>query len=114
MTPDGSTQLVYWQGTNNHLYEAWYTGTWNGPIDVVAGSASLASAPSVAVSGSTQLVFWRGTNRHLYEAWYTGSWNGPADLSAASLGGALLGTSPGVSVAPDGTQLVFWGDSGGR
>ena len=51
--PDGSTQLVFWQGTDGHLWEAWYTGAWHGPVDWTArwGShVTLGSAPSVWVS----------------------------------------------------------------
>ena len=81
VTPDGNTQLVFWQGTNGHLWEAWYTGRWNGPVDWTArwGSQNLGSAPSVWVSPDSrqQTVFWRGVDGHLEEAWYVGSWNGP-------------------------------------
>ena len=37
VTPDGSTQLVFWQGSGQSLWEAWYTGRWNGPRDYSAG-----------------------------------------------------------------------------
>ena len=113
LTPDGSTQLTFWRGTNGHLLEAWYTGRWNGPIDLTSrwpGSALLASAPSVAVTpdGSTQLVFWQGTDGHFWEAWYTGSWNGPVDWTAR-WGAGTLGSAPSVWVSPDGhQQTVFW------
>jgi hypothetical protein len=113
LTPDGSTQLTFWRGTNGHLLEAWYTGRWNGPIDLTSrwpGSALLASAPSVAVTpdGSTQLVFWQGTDGHFWEAWYTGSWNGPVDWTAR-WGGGQLGSAPSAWVSPDGhQQTVFW------
>lgn len=33
VTPDGSSQLVFWQGAGSSLWEAWYTGHWNGPTD---------------------------------------------------------------------------------
>ena len=113
LTPDGSTQLTFWRGTNGHLLEAWYTGRWNGPIDLTSrwpGSALLASAPSVAVTpdGSTQLVFWQGTDGHFWEAWYTGTWNGPVDWTAR-WGAGKLGSAPSVWVSPDGhQQTVFW------
>jgi hypothetical protein len=114
-TPGGS-QLVFWRGPANHLFEAWYAGAWYGPADLTAGAfggaAPLSSAPSAAVTpdGSTQLVFWQGTAGHLFEAWYTGSWHGPLDISAAFLGSAApLESAPGIAVTPDGRQqLVYW------
>ena len=35
--PDGSQQLVFWQGAGQTLWEAWYAGSWNGPADLSAG-----------------------------------------------------------------------------
>jgi hypothetical protein len=88
-TPDGSQQLVYWQGAGGQLEEAWWAGgRWNGPVDLTAasfgGAGPLTSAPSATVTpdGSTQLVFWQGSGHSLWEAWYTGRWNGPRDYSA--------------------------------
>ena len=38
VTPDSSQQLVFWQGPNQHLWEAWWaSGRWNGPVDFTAG-----------------------------------------------------------------------------
>jgi hypothetical protein len=96
-------------GPGGHLFEAWYAGSWNGPVDWTArwgGRGLLASAPSVVpAAGGEQLVFWRGTDGHLWEAWYTGVWNGPADFS--TLG--TLASAPSATITPDGTQqLVFW------
>ncbi|HEY8675406.1 MAG TPA: PQQ-binding-like beta-propeller repeat protein [Candidatus Dormibacteraeota bacterium] len=118
VTADGSTQLVFWQGASNHLFEAWYAaGSWHGPLDVSAsylgGAARLASTPSVAVTpdGTQQLVYWRGAGNHLNEAWYAGGrWNGPLDLTGTLFGGVgPLGSAPSATVTRDGsTQLVFW------
>ncbi len=117
VAPDGS-QLVFWKGSANHLFEAWYSGgSWHGPADLTAsafgGQARLSSAPSAAMTadGSTQLVFWQGAGGHLYEGWYAaGSWHGPLDITGSSLGGAApLASSPTVAVTPDGSaQLVYW------
>jgi hypothetical protein len=40
---------VYWEGTNGDLWEAYWNGSWRGPID--HGMGTLGSAPTVAVSG---------------------------------------------------------------
>ena len=112
LTPGGQ-QLVFWQGTNNDLWEAWYTpGTgWARPVDWSArlgSTGSVASAPSVLTSGGSQLVFWTGSNGHLWEAWYAGSWSGPADLTPSLTPGTAVGTSPSVALTGDGQQVVFW------
>jgi hypothetical protein len=120
VTPDGSTQLVFWQGTDGHFWEAWYTGRWNGPVDWTArwgGHVTLGSAPSVWVSPDSrqQTVFWRGTQGHLWEAWYAGSWNGPVDWSARWPGTPLLASAPSAVVTSDGAQqLVYWQDTSGH
>jgi L,D-transpeptidase catalytic domain len=117
VTPDGSTQLVFWQGPGGHLFEAWYAAaSWHGPLDISAAylrGSTLNSAASVTITpdGLQQMVFWRGAGNDLFEAWYaSGSWHGPADLSAADLGGAgALASAPAVTVTRDGsTQLVYW------
>jgi Carboxypeptidase regulatory-like domain/Fungal fucose-specific lectin len=117
VTPDGSTQLVFWRDTTtNQLAEAWYTGVWNGPVEFPQ-LGTLSSAPGVAVTkdGSTQLVFWRGPSGDLMEAWYTGTWNGPLDITTTYLlGHAALGSAPSVTTTKDGTQLVFWRGTDGH
>jgi hypothetical protein len=38
VTPDGSSQLVFWQGPGQTLWESWYAGAaWHGPVDFSAG-----------------------------------------------------------------------------
>jgi len=124
VTPDGSTQTVFWQGPGNHLYEAWWAGgRWNGPLDVTSAAgdptAVLASAPSAAVTpdGSTQTVFWRSSSGNLDEAWWAGArWNGPVDWTRRAFGGAAaLASAPSAAIMPDGSQqLVFWQGPGGH
>jgi hypothetical protein len=115
VTPDGSTQLVFWKSSSNQLAEAWYTGNWNGPI-TFPQLGTLTSTPSVAVTrdGSTQLVFWEGPGGHLYEAWYTGAWHGPVDWTAAWGGRGLLASAPSIVPTADGEQLVFWRGTDGH
>jgi|GEM_PF-4961965 len=117
VTPDGSTQLVFWKDSaSNQLTEAWYTGAWNGPM-AFPQLGALTSAPGVAVTkdGTTQLVFWDGPGGHLFEAWYTGVWNGPLDITTTYLGGhGILASAPSVTTTTDGTQLVFWRGTDGH
>ncbi|MHB8719497.1 MAG: hypothetical protein ACYDAC_11490 [Candidatus Dormibacteria bacterium] len=123
--PVSNQQLVFWQGSGGHLFEAWWAGHWNGPVDVTAnyfgGTATLTSAPSVAIDSGRhqQLVFWRDGGGHLFEAWWAGHWNGPVDVTANYFGGsAVLSSSPSIAFdaatsQATGQQLVFWqGPSG--
>jgi polyvinyl alcohol dehydrogenase (cytochrome) len=124
LTPGAGQQLVFWQGTDGHLWEAWYsvlTSSWSladlstGPLASVAGLENLGSAPAAVTTpdGGQQLVFWQGaSDDHLWEAWYsllTSRWMAQ-DLSATRLGGqGALASSPALLVTPDGgQQLVFW------
>lgn len=117
---DASQQLVFWQGSNSHLYEAASSPNgWMAPIDLtasqLAGAGLVASAPTAVINGTQQLVFWRGSNDHLWEAWYTPGigWAGPTDWTN-SLGGSTLASAPQVVITPTGQQLVFWGDRSGH
>jgi len=118
LTPDGSTQLVFWQGAGGHLNEVWWHGRWNGPVDWTAANGwgtPLSSAPGVALAqDGTQLVFWEGPGGHLFEAWWNGGWNGPVDWTAANGWPPSLASAPNVTIAPDGTQLIFWRGANGH
>ena len=85
IAPDG-TQAVFWQGAGGHLFETWWNGHWNGPVDWTAANgwaSTLTSAPTVRITADgTQLIFWQGGGGHLVEAWWNGHWNGPADWSS--------------------------------
>jgi hypothetical protein len=117
LAPDGTTQLIFWQGAGSHLMEAWWHGSWNGPVDWTAANhwaPSVASSPSVTYSGSTQVIFWKGTTGHLMEAWWSGSWNGPVDWTAAKGWGSPLTSAPTAVVQPGGIQLIFWQGANGH
>jgi hypothetical protein len=128
-TPDGGQQLVFWQGANDDLWEAWYSyrfGNWQ-VQDLtssrnLAGAGKVDSAPMVTFTpgGGQQLVFWRGANNDLWEAWYSltfSVWQSQ-DLSAGLLAGAGAGTvvsTPDVILTPGGgQQLAFWQGSNGH
>ena len=116
----GTQQLVFWRGTDNHLYESWNTAGvgWTGPVDYTSqlgGTAILASSPDVALTPTgQQLVFWRGTDNHLWEAWFTPNigWSGPVDYTTRLGSTALLGSAPTITLTPSGQQLAFWQGTG--
>jgi hypothetical protein len=123
LTPNGGQQLVFWEGANQDLWEAWYPSSsseWQyqdlTAAHDLAGAGTVAAAPTVVFTpgGSQQLVFWQGTNDDLWEAWYTaasGVWQSE-DLSSGLLSGGgagSVGSAPGVVVTAGGAQqLVFW------
>jgi hypothetical protein len=110
INPTNNFQWVFWRNNGNgHIYEAWYSGKWNGPVDM--GWAST-SAPSVAVDdNSNQWVFWRGDDGNIWEAWYVSGqgWNGPVDQ------GWPTASAPSVAVNPTNQwQYVFWQGNDGN
>src|SRR5450631_1065745 len=118
------TQLVFW-GTGGHLFESWYDGSWNGPVDWTAANgwpASVSSTPSVALAADgTQIIFWQAGGGfghvgggHLDEVWWNGHWNGPVDWTAANSWPASLNSAPSAALAADGTQIIFWQGAGGH
>ena len=116
-TPDG-TQIVFFRsGAANGLYEAWYNGHWNGPVNLDGGLANLASAPSATVMpNGTQVVCWQGQNGHLEEIQGNSSqgFGAISDITTTAFGGkALLTSAPGVASTPDNKQIVFWRATGG-
>ena len=120
LTPGGQ-QLVFWQGTGNDLFEAWFTPRvgWSGPVDYSAqlhSPGSVLSAPSVALTpGGQQLVFWQGTGNDLFEAWFTPylGWSGPVDWTAQLSNGGSVTSTPGLAVTAHGEQVLFWEGAGG-
>jgi hypothetical protein len=119
ITP-GHQQLIFWQGTNNDLWEAWYTPGfgWSGPVDWSANLHSpgnVLSAPSLVLTpGGQQLIFWQGTGNDLFEAWYTPGfgWSGPVDWSANLHSPGNVLSAPSLVLTPGGQQLIFWQGSG--
>lgn len=121
-TPGGGQQLVFWRGSNDDIWEAWYTvatNTWSS-ADLNAtwlggtGAGTVASQLTVLLTpgGGQQLAFWKGTNGHVWEAWYTvatATWN-VQDLTAAR-----FPTATNTEFQPDvlltagaGQQLIFY------
>ena len=128
-TPDGGQQLVFWQGADGDLWEAWYSyelSNWQvqdlSSARALAGAGRVGSAPTVTFTpgGGQQLVFWEGTDHDLWEAWYSVEYNvwQSQDLSTGLLRGAGAGTvasAPSVILTPGGgQQLVFWQGTNGH
>jgi Clostridium epsilon toxin ETX/Bacillus mosquitocidal toxin MTX2 len=81
----GGAQYVFWKGTDNNLWEAFWDGAqWHGPIGL--GMGPLGSEPAAGVDGQNrQYVFWKGTDSNPWEGWWDGTrWNGPAALSSSA------------------------------
>jgi hypothetical protein len=108
-------QYVFWEGGNQNLYEAYWNGSWHGPIGL--GDGPLGSAPTAGADSSGNIdVFWENTGRGLEKVSYTastGAWSGPSAVVTAA-GGAMgpLGSSPSVAVDANGDQSVFWEGTG--
>ena len=99
-----ANQFVFWRGTDNNLWEAFWDGSkWNGPLP--RGMGPLGSEPTSGVDGNGGVyVYWRGSDNNLWKATWGGSkWNGPL-----ALGIGPLGSEPSTAVASDSTVLVFW------
>jgi hypothetical protein len=120
LTPGGQ-QLIYWQGTGNDLFEAWFTPGlgWSGPVDWSANlhsTGNVGSPPSLVLTpGGQQLIFWQGqTTGHLLEAWFTpgSGWSGPTDWTAALASNSVMTSPPAISLTSAGQQVVFWQGSG--
>ena len=51
------TQILFWRGPWNHVFEAWFDGHWNGPVDATAsyfgGNAPLSSVLRAPRSSTT-------------------------------------------------------------
>jgi peptidoglycan hydrolase-like amidase len=113
-------EYVFWVGSGGDIYEANYSDAngWGSALDMTSskGWNTASSGLGVAVnpSNNNQYVFWRGSNGDMYQAYYNGSWNGPQDMCTNySWGCSGIESAPGVAVANDGNEYVFWRGSGG-
>jgi CHAP domain len=96
---------VFWTGTDGNLWEAWWAGSWHGPVNLRGGP--LRSPPSAAVSpAGRDYVFW-STRRQLREASGRGS-----SWSRARIGMGPLGSAPAATVSRAGLPQVFWKGAG--
>ncbi len=114
-TADGyAYQYVFWKGTGrgSGLQEAYWNGSWHGPVDL--GDGPLASSPATGADSAGDVdVFWENTSQGLEEtSWNGSSWSAAGAITVNGAGLGPLGSSPGVAVAPDGDQYVFWRGAG--
>ena len=108
---------MFWEGTNQQLWEAGdYPQGWivsqigMGPLGFQPTAASLPNS-----SGVSEIdVFWEGTNDNLWRALYetsTWTWTGPTELGIGPLGSPPSAAEQATSA---GTQIqVYWKGTNG-
>jgi hypothetical protein len=110
VNPANGYQYVFWQGTGSgsNLYEAYWNGSWHGPVPL--GDGPLGGPPSAAADSSGNIyVFWESPGSQLYEVYNDGSWDSPNEITAGGSGMGPLGSAPTVGVDPSNSdQYVFW------
>jgi len=87
----GTTQHVIYRGTDNHVRELWWDGSWHHndlTLAVVGGPAPNAAAGSHLdgyILGGTQHVNYLGTDNHVHELWWDGAAWRHNDLVASAV-----------------------------
>ncbi len=77
VVPGTEEQFVFWHSLDGHLYEAWYDGTWHGPVNTGWRSAF---APTVSVTATRHwYALWQALG-HIWQERYEGGWGLPARL----------------------------------
>jgi len=129
---DGIYPRVYYLGSDNHVYQLWFDGSWHledlttlapGATEHLAAAGS--ALTSVVIDGKSPRVYYLGSDNHVYQLWYDGSWHledlttlapGATDRLAAA-GSALTsviidGKSPRVYyLGSDNYVNQLWYDS---
>jgi CHAP domain len=106
-------QYVFWEGTNHDLYEAYWNGSWHGPVPL--GDGALGSQPTAGADKAGGIdVFWENLGRGLEEVYYTPGkgWDSPRNIEINGRDLAVMGSSPSVAMQPGGPQSVFWESPG--
>jgi Fungal fucose-specific lectin len=103
-----SGHAVYYEGTNQHIYELYWNGSaWTNGDVTAATSGALAesgsaltsftqSSPGFRRTGPGHAVYYLGTNQHVYELFWSGSAWTNGDITAAT-GGEVASPSSGLS-----------------
>lgn len=97
----GDVMHVFYFGTNQHVYELYWTGgsSWHSDDPTSLAAAPVAASGSKMTSflgaGSGMHVFYLGTNAHVYELhWTSGTiWNSFDATAAAGIAAAAAGSS---------------------
>jgi RHS repeat-associated protein len=107
----GSAVHVFYQGSNQHIYDMEWTGSvWqNLDLTTLAGAVAVAGGKMAALVGgpNSPQLYYQGTNQHLYLVYWaasTGVWAN-ADLTSAVGQTTLLATNSAVSTGAYGSGL---------
>ena len=112
---DQETQHVNYLGTDGHVHELWWDGSWHhNDLTVAAGAPGAVSNPvgyAFELQG-TQHVNYRGSNNNVYELWWDSNGWHLNDLTTASGASANATDNPkGYMFAQQDTQHVLYAGS---
>ncbi|MBV8445098.1 MAG: hypothetical protein JOZ92_04195, partial [Candidatus Dormibacteraeota bacterium] len=116
--------LLFWRGQDNHLWEAWYSSQWSGPVDISGslpvfeqgtslppGSEDVYSAPSVMLTpNNAEVVTWTDASGNICQAWYGTGWSEIYSPSQ-QMGAGSPASAVTTAISPYGDRDVFWQDA---
>jgi glucosylceramidase len=115
VNPLNDDQYAFWRTTGGRIEEAFYNGSWHGPV---SRGWRATSAPSAAVNAyGQQFVAFAGDDGHILEATFNRRWGRPIDLTAAGHWGApgVTASTPALAVSLNGKhRYLFWRGTDGR
>jgi glucosylceramidase len=115
VNPVNDDQYAFWRTTGGRIEEAWYNGSWHGPV---SRGWIATSAPTATVDAAGhQYVAFAGAGGHIFEASFIRRWGRPVDLTATHRWGARGTTSsvPAESVNPaNDHRSLFWRGGDGQ
>jgi hypothetical protein len=92
---------VYYLGSNQHVYQLWWNGTWHfADVTALAGAPNAAAGTALASQVDTVTntieVYYLGPNQNVYQLWWNGVWH-TADLTVFTGAPNAAAGSPLVS-----------------
>src|SRR5271157_5112098 len=83
-----NTAEVYYIGTDQHVPQSWFNGTWHaGDLTAATGASNVAAGSALASQfnslENTAEVYYIGTDQHVHQFWINGTWHA-GDLTAAT------------------------------
>ena len=115
VNPGNDDQYAFWRTPGGRIEEAWYNGSWHGPI---GHGWSASSAPSAAVNAAGhQYVVFAGRGGHIMEASFGQRWARTIDLTRTGHWGTAGTTTsvPALAVNPGNDhRVLFWRGRDGR